>query len=125
MALIAEQVILDELGDNWRDRNLNIPPLAEDRGVDRHVLPLELELNGEWTDLLHLRDVETDWKGHLVPIARIPVDQHIRRSANGPTVRKKVVCEVLQIHLAGLLGPIRPPAPLAHLEICAGTSSSG
>jgi hypothetical protein len=48
--LVAQKVVLGELRNDWRNGNLNIPPLAEDRRVDRHVLPLDLELHGQRTE---------------------------------------------------------------------------
>src|SRR5271156_5419883 len=100
---VAEDIALDQFRNDGGDCDLDIPSLAEDRGINRHVLSLDLNLDRQGPELLHLRHVQSNRKSDLVAVARVPIDQHVRRRADRPSVREKVAGEVLEVHLARLL----------------------
>jgi len=87
--LTPEERSLDQLGDDRRDRKLEVPLLAEDIRMERHVLSLHLKLHGDWTDLDYLADIESDRKRNLVTaLVGVPVYEHVGRRADAPSVAR-------------------------------------
>lgn len=103
-----EDIPFDQFRNHRSDCDLYVPPLSEDRGVHRHVLPLHGELHRQDADLLNLGYLKSNRKGHFVAIARVPVDEHVWRRSDRPPVRKEVLCEVLKIIWLVCFDPLPP-----------------
>jgi hypothetical protein len=65
---VLENISFDQLRDNRRDGELEIPLLPEYIRTDRHILPLDRELYRQWPNLHDLAYVQADWKCYLVAI---------------------------------------------------------
>src|SRR6266436_3917997 len=59
--------------------------------MNRHVLALDLEFHWKDPNLDHLAYIQTDRKGnHVAALFRIPVDQHVWRCTDPPSITRQV-----------------------------------
>src|ERR1039458_1052965 len=101
MLLTPEEISLDQFRDDWRDRELEVPFLAKDIGMNRHVLTLNRKFHRKRTNLDHLADIESDRKrNHVAALVRVPVTQHVGVGADPPSVARQVSEKVLNVHRA-------------------------
>src|SRR5690242_13455832 len=68
--------------------------------MDRHVLALDLEFNWKDPNFNHLAYIQADRKGnHVAALFCIPIDQHVWRCTDPPSIAWQVNEEVLDVHL--------------------------
>src|SRR5262249_15143129 len=72
-----EEDALDELRNDGRDLDLDIPFLSGVPRMDRHVLERELNLDGKAAQLHHLADADADRHRPDVPGRRLPVREDV------------------------------------------------
>src|SRR6266436_7580535 len=73
--------------------------------MNRHVLALDLEFHWKDPNLDHLAYIQTDRKGnHVAALFRIPVDQHVWRCTDPPSITRQINEKVLDVHLTHSLG---------------------
>src|SRR5208282_6508764 len=69
--------------------------------MDRHVLSLDRQFHGQRADFNHFADIQTDRKrDHIAALVCVPVDEHVRRGTDPPSTARKILEEILDVHLA-------------------------
>src|SRR5262249_54647906 len=99
-----EQDALDKLWNNRSDRDLHVPFLAINPGMNRHVLHRELNFDRQPPQLHHLGQAEPDGDRPDVLRRRSPVREDVTRVAEAPTLAKEDRGDGLKVHWVGI-GP--------------------